>query len=100
MMHSEGKSIRWIVEKTTVGLPYDAIETLEQELDAFVFFHLGSDAEIEIRQTRSGLSFSFRHQRINPFNFELSNHKIHSLIRNPEYLESLLLDQLNRNRRS
>ena len=99
-MHAEAESIRWIVGKTIPGLSSSDLDLLEQELASFVFFHLGSDADVEVRNLDSGLSFSFSHQRIESFVFELSLEEIHSVLENPEKLETFLLNQLTRHRRS
>jgi hypothetical protein len=99
-MHEEVESISWLVENSGTGLDASELESLKREFSAFVFFHLGSDARVEVRNSPSGLSFSLIHQRIHPFQFELGKSRLKSLLKDLRQLENEFLNQLTRHRRS
>jgi len=99
-MQEETESIRWKVEKAAAWLSSHEQNRFREELSLFVFFHLGSDACIEVRDSDSGLFFSFRHDRIEPFEFELSRDQVRESLEFPDRLETRLLDYLTRHRRS
>ncbi len=64
----------------------------------FVFFHLGADAKIDSREDNQGLSFRIQHERVQPFDFELSWMQIEQMTTDPELLEGYLLEYLARYR--
>ena len=67
-------------------------------VDDFVFFHLGTDAKIDLREDNQGLGFRIQHERVQPFDFELSWMQIEQMTTDPELLEDYLLDYLARYR--
>jgi hypothetical protein len=77
------------------GLP----DELASELDAFVFFHLGSDAEVAVRGQSDGFRLSIRHRRVSPIEVDLDSRKIADFCRRTELFEEFLLDLLTRRRR-
>ena len=75
-------------------------QQLIQDLDAFVFFHLGSNAGVGVEETSGGLSVRLEHRRIQSFQFSLSELEIDSFAHDPESFEEFLLDHLTTHRRS
>ncbi len=72
---------------------------LASELDAFVFFHLGSDAKVEVQSSDDGFRLSIGHRRVSPIEFDLDSGKVADFSRQPELFEEFLLDLLTRHRR-
>ncbi len=64
----------------------------------FAFFHLGTDAKIESREEPQGLGFRIRHDRVQPFDFELTWVQVEQMGTDPELLEDYLLEYLARYR--
>ncbi len=64
----------------------------------FVFFHLGADAKVETREEDAGLRLSIQHERIQPFDFELTWVQVKQMTTDPELLEDYLLEYLARYR--
>ena len=77
-----------------------AVAHLRRQLAAFVFFHLGSDARIDIRTQADGLQVCLAHSRIHPCGFELSASEVDRLAADDQGFENFLLQQLTRYRRS
>lgn len=72
---------------------------LREQLDAFLFFHLGADAEVAFREQPGALSISVQHRRVSPFEFTLDRHRLEDLLAKPDELERFLLHQLTLHRR-
>lgn len=66
----------------------------------FVLFHLGSDAEIRVDSSGSGLDIQVRHQRVRPMSLQFSGEEISALAEDRHRFEDRLLADLSRNRRS
>lgn len=77
-----------------------AVAHLRRQLAAFVFFHLGSDARVEVRTRVDGLQVSLKHSRIHPCSFELSSSEVERLATNDRGFENFLLQRLTHYRRS
>jgi hypothetical protein len=75
-------------------------EQLTKQLTLFVFFHLGSDAEVSIQSNPQVLKVSIEHPRVEGFRFELPSQDLETMIRDPEGFEDYLLELLVRYRRS
>jgi hypothetical protein len=75
-------------------------DTFRERLGLFSFFHLGSDAKIDIAESSEGLKVSVEHSRVVPFEFRLSWAEIEQLLAEPSRFESFMLDCLTRHRRS
>lgn len=73
---------------------------LRSEIEAWSFFHLGSDARLAFADTGAGLKVRFEHRRIHPYEVRFSGADTDRLGADPEALEQLLLDELARHRRS
>ena len=72
---------------------------LAVELDAFVFFHLGSDADVSLGAGKGAICVSIRHRRVFPIQFELNPRMIDDFSRHPDRFEEFLLNILTRHRR-
>jgi len=75
-------------------------ESFRERLSLFSFFHLGSDAEIDIAEGSEGLKISISHSRVVPFEFGVSWPEIEQLVTSPSRFEAFMLDYLTRHRRS
>ncbi len=69
-------------------------------LQAFVFFHLGSDAVVRVETSDEGLDVFLEHNRIRPLRFSVNRVQLEEMQQNPLRLEDFLLDLLTANRRS
>ncbi len=75
------------------------LERLREQLDFFVFFHLGADAEISLRACQGTLRIAIAHQRIRPLTLELTWERVGELAQSPEAFETYMLDRLTSHRR-
>ena len=71
---------------------------LLERVGDFVFFHLGADAKVESREEDPGLRFRIQHERVQPFDFEVSWVQAEQMTTDPELLEDYLLEYLARYR--
>ncbi|MFB3904486.1 MAG: hypothetical protein ACE15E_13630 [Acidobacteriota bacterium] len=71
-----------------------------ERLVLFSFFHLGSDARIDITEGPESLKVSMAHSRVVPFDFSLSWPETEQLLADPSRFEAFMLDLLTRYRRS
>ncbi len=71
----------------------------EDELDAFVFFHLGADARVTITRGVSGVEIAIQHQRVHDFSAEIDSRQLQQMAEDPEYFETIMLDYLSKYRR-
>lgn len=74
-------------------------QKLRDRLDLFFFFHLGSDAHLEIEEAPEQVQVRIEHRRVEPFELAIPYERVPSLLSHPRELEQLLLDQLNSHRR-
>ena len=72
---------------------------IRERLDLFIFFHLGSDAEVAIQETEVALRVSLSHPRVHPFSFEIQSSSLQGYQQEPLLFEDFLLDQLTQHRR-
>jgi hypothetical protein len=99
-MQDSDKSIRLVIEKSVQALSSETLDFLKRELDAFVFFHLGSDADVSVSINHSRIHFSLDHNRIHSFSFSLSFEEFESITDQPEAFENVLLGYLAKHRKS
>ena len=79
--------------------PIDRWESeFREELDQFVFFHLGYDATLRIEREPRGIRVSVEHRRVRPFHFRASRDRVERLLESGEF-EDFMLDLLVRHRR-
>ncbi len=71
-----------------------------EKLKSFVFFHLGSDAELTIDSEPEQIKVHLTHQRIHSFQFDLSVEKAGELASTPESFEDYMLDLLTQHRKT
>jgi hypothetical protein len=69
-------------------------------LQAFVLFHLGSDAVVRVETSDEGLDVFLEHNRIRPVRFSVNRGQLKEMQQDPLRLEDFLLDLLTANRRS
>ncbi len=72
---------------------------LREQLDFFIFFHLGSDADVHVETLQEMLRITIAHQRVRTFRLVLDWERVEELARSPEMFEAYMLDQLTRYRR-
>ncbi|HUG43179.1 MAG TPA: hypothetical protein VMN76_02955 [Acidobacteriota bacterium] len=78
----------------------EMLERFQKNLRAIVFFHLGSDAVIELVEDPEGIRVSLTHPRVRPFQMQLTAKQIEKLVTDPTLFEQAFLEQLTRHRRS
>jgi hypothetical protein len=67
-------------------------------LEAFVFFHLGADAELSWSRDESGIEVGIEHSRIRPTRFRLSPDQLREMV-DDSRKEEFLLDVLTQARK-
>ena len=72
---------------------------LKEQLDLFCFFHLGSDASLELREEEDRLRITVDHHRVEPFEFTISYGELEILLTTDKGLEDFLLDEIIPHRR-
>ncbi len=70
-----------------------------EKLDLFCFFHLGSDAQVEVVQQEDSLRISVAHHRVESFQFAVSCPRLEEFLKAPARLEEFLLDEILSHRR-
>jgi hypothetical protein len=73
---------------------------VKKRLELFLFFHLGSDAEVAVREQTEGLTVAISHRRVRPFVFSLSCDQLRHFSSDQAAFEDFMLDWLTRYRRS
>lgn len=76
-----------------------AFAEFKEQLDFFVFFHLGSDAVVRCDRSPAGVEVSISHPRIEDFQFRLASEELAALVGDSDQLEEFLLGHLTRHRR-
>ncbi len=76
------------------------LDRFRELLDGFVFFHLGSDARVEVGESEAGLTVSFEHPRVHAFHWRLRDEEAAGLAADPRRFEDAMLEQLTTHRRS
>ncbi|MFQ5740731.1 MAG: hypothetical protein ACE5JX_17140 [Acidobacteriota bacterium] len=76
------------------------LSQLREKLDMFVFFHLGSDASVEVREEKEALVVALRHHRVEPFDIRIRRSELGTLVGDPARFENMMLDYLTAHRRS
>lgn len=83
-----------------MSIDLETLERFQKKLRAIVFFHLGSDAVVEIAEIPEGIRVSLEHPRIHPIQIQLSPTRIEELVADPALFEQAFLEQLTRHRKS
>ena len=86
---------------TRLEPPYPELllKQFEEELDAFVFFHLGADARVTVKGGVSGVGITVQHQRVHDFSAEFDSQQLRQMAEDPDYFETIMLDFLSKYRR-
>ncbi len=74
------------------------LRDFRNQLDDFVFFHLGSDAVVETRAFEAALEVSIEHPRVRSFRFRIGESEMARLSSDPRSFEEFMLDHLTANR--
>ena len=75
-------------------------EALQERLEAFVFFHLGSDAQTSIVAGEGrGFKVEIRHPRVHPIRFTLDDDNRRRFVRDEAAFEEFMLTELTSHRR-
>lgn len=78
----------------------DLKQNFRQRVDLFVFFHLGSDASVAMREGAEGVRVHIQHRRVEPFDLSLSEDQIQHFLDHPREFEQFMVEHLNLHRRS
>ena len=70
-----------------------------EKLDLFCFFHLGSDARVEVREENEQIRILIRHHRVTPFEFSITYGRLQELKDDSPALERFMLEQITPHRR-
>ncbi len=76
------------------------VQQFRENLESFVFFHLGSDAKLEIRDGAASLRVELEHKRIHDLEFEIDAARLRRLVAEPTLFEEMMLEYLVSHRRS
>lgn len=82
--------------------PFDPdllLESFREELDAFIFFHLGADARVAVTGGLKGIEISVEHQRVHDFSVRIGPQQLQRMSEDAGYFETILLDCLSKHRR-
>lgn len=72
---------------------------IRQDLDDFVFFHLGSDAQVAVTEGPAGIEIVVEHPRVHRFTAKVDTQQLRQIAEHPDHLETILLEYLSKNRR-
>jgi hypothetical protein len=73
---------------------------LQAELNLFVQFHLGFDANVVYAFSDKGMQVSIEHPRVQAFSFRLDLQEMRGLVDDPDLFEEFLLTHLTDHRKS
>jgi hypothetical protein len=82
--------------------PFDPdllLKRFEEELDAFIFFHLGADARVAVTRGLTGIEIAVEHQRVHDFSVKIDSQQLQRMAEDAGYFETILLDCLSKYRR-
>lgn len=89
------------VQNVFMSAPQDStINRFCQQLDEFIFFHLGSDAKQEIHCKEEGLQLCLEHPRIHAVTMQLSRREMTRLVGDRSRFETFFLDLLTSHRKT
>ncbi len=103
-MRRQGKSsgFFWerILAKEVKVLESAMVQEFRDRLESFVFFHLGSDAKLEIQEELESLAVKLEHPRIRPLGFTIETARLRRVLAEPVLFEEMMLEYLVTYRRS
>ncbi|MFQ5929320.1 MAG: hypothetical protein ACE5MK_06450 [Acidobacteriota bacterium] len=65
----------------------------------FCFFHLGSDAQLEVTEQGDNVHVAVKHRRVEPFEFNVAYQQLEELLSDSAKLERFLLEEVTPHRR-
>ena len=74
-------------------------EQFQEKLDLFCFFHLGSDAQLELVEEGNQLRVTMKQHRITPLTFTLSYQRLEEMLTDSTELENFMLAEITPHRR-
>ena len=74
-------------------------DQFQEKLNLFCFFHLGSDAQLEVLEEADQLRVRLEQHRINPLTFTLSYQRLEEMLADSAELENFMLNQIIAHRR-
>jgi len=74
-------------------------DQFQEKLNLFCFFHLGSDARLEVLEEADQLRVRLEQHRITPLTFTLSFRRLEEMLVDSADLENFMLDQIISHRR-
>ncbi len=74
-------------------------EQFQEKLNLFCFFHLGSDAQLEVVVEGDQLRVTLEQHRITPLTFTLSYERLEEMLADSAKLENFMLDEITPHRR-
>ena len=77
-----------------------SVQLFREMLDAFVFFHLGSDAQIRVEVFEGGLRVGLEHSRVRPIGFTVGEAELAAMNRDSAVFEEFMLEHLVKRRRA
>ena len=86
----------------TNSKPFDPellANSFKEELDAFVFFHLGADARVTVKSETAGIEIAVEHQRVHDFSVKIDPQQLQRMADDAGYFETIMLDCLSKYRR-
>lgn len=74
-------------------------EQFQEKLSLFCFFHLGSDAQLEVVEEGDQLRVTLEQHRITPLTFTLSYERLEAMLADSTELENFMLNEIIPHRR-
>lgn len=74
-------------------------EQFQEKLNLFCFFHLGSDAHLELVEEGNQLRVTLEQHRIKPLTFTLSYERLEEMLADSTELENFMLNEITPHRR-
>ena len=74
-------------------------DQFQEKLNLFCFFHLGSDAQLEVLEEADQLRVRLEQHRITPLTFTLTYQRLEEMLADSAELENFMLDQIISHRR-
>ena len=74
-------------------------EQFQEKLNLFCFFHLGSDAQVEVVEEGNQLRVTLEQHRITPLTFTLLYERLEAMLADSTALENFMLDEVTPHRK-
>ena len=74
-------------------------EQFQEKLNLFCFFHLGSDAQLEVVEEENQLRVTLEQHRITPLSFTLPYQQLEEMLADSIELENFMLNEITPHRK-